>query len=242
MLVVGAVAGLRDHLRWFDDRPLFGRRIVVTRSREQAASSSTCSKSAAPRRSRRRRSGSRRPRTLAALDRACAEAGTFDWIVFTSANAVDRFMARLAERRHPRAEGRAHLRDRTVHGLDAPRYGIRVDLTPAEARRSGAGGAEGARGSPGTRFLLPRADIARELLADELRGAGADVTEVAVYRTSRRKRARRRLRHLPDAARSADRRGHVHERVTPCGTSRKSSAGSRPPTCFAPPSSPRSAR
>ena len=36
MLVIGAVVGLRDHLRWFDDRPLFGRRIVVTRSREQA--------------------------------------------------------------------------------------------------------------------------------------------------------------------------------------------------------------
>ena len=36
MLVIGRVAGLREHLRWFDERPLFGRRIVVTRSREQA--------------------------------------------------------------------------------------------------------------------------------------------------------------------------------------------------------------
>ena len=36
LLVIGSVAGLREHLRWFDDRPLFGKRIVVTRSRAQA--------------------------------------------------------------------------------------------------------------------------------------------------------------------------------------------------------------
>ncbi len=59
------------------------------------ASSWRCSRIAAQKRSRRPPSGSCRPTTCAALDRACAAAGTFDWIVFTSANGVDHFMARL---------------------------------------------------------------------------------------------------------------------------------------------------
>ena len=67
---------------------------------------------------------------------------------------------------------------------------------------------------PDQRVLLPRADIAREVIADELRAAHAEVTEVIAYRTAaRRRRARRRPRRLPDAARSSDRRRHLHERV-----------------------------
>ena len=95
LFVLGAVAGLRQHLRWFDERPLFGKRIVVTRSSEQAGefiemleergAEAICSPTIriAP------------PEDLGALDRACAQAGTFDWIVFASANAVDCFMDRL---------------------------------------------------------------------------------------------------------------------------------------------------
>ena len=90
------VAGLRDHLRWFDERPLFGKRVVVTRSREQAGElveqledlgaeaieAPTIRIAPAGRlRSARRR----RARTPA----------TYDWIVFTSANGVDSFMRRL---------------------------------------------------------------------------------------------------------------------------------------------------
>jgi uroporphyrinogen III methyltransferase/synthase len=64
------------------------------------------------------------------------------------------------------------------------RYGIRVDLTPEEYRAEAIAAALRALGNlRGQRFLLPRADIARELLADELRQAGAEVTEVAAYRT-----------------------------------------------------------
>src|SRR5215471_12538811 len=98
MFVVGRVAGLREHLRWFDDRPLFGRRIVVTRSREQAAdlvdmleergadAIQTPTIRIAP------------PDDLDGLDRACADAGSFDWIVLTSSNAVDAFFGRLLQR------------------------------------------------------------------------------------------------------------------------------------------------
>jgi uroporphyrinogen III methyltransferase/synthase len=64
------------------------------------------------------------------------------------------------------------------------RYGIRVDLTPAEHRTEGIITAFGDREAiRGKRFLLPRAQIARELLADELRNAGADVVEITAYTT-----------------------------------------------------------
>jgi uroporphyrinogen III methyltransferase/synthase len=186
LLVVGDVVRLRGHLRWFDDRPLFGRRIVVTRSREQAGELIAMLEErgaeaiAAP----TIRIGP--PDDLAALDRACAEAGTFDWIVFTSANGVDHFMARLLANGDVRdLKGVRLCTIGPATASRVTRYGIRVDLTPPEYRAEAVADALKATGDlAGMRFLLPRADIARELLADELRGAGAQVVEVAAYKTT----------------------------------------------------------
>jgi uroporphyrinogen III methyltransferase/synthase len=186
ILVVGVVAGLRDHLRWFDDRPLFGKRIVVTRSREQAselvemleelgaepivAPAIRIAPTADPE----------------ALERAAREVGSYDWVVFTSANGVDAFMRQLLD-------GPGDVRDMkgvricTIGPSTSARlarYGIKVDLTPAEYRAEAILDALVSRGEiRGKRFLLPRADIARELLAEELRRHGAEVEEVAAYRT-----------------------------------------------------------
>ena len=87
MLVVGAVAGLREHLRWFDDRPLFGRRIVVTRSREQAGELVEMLEERGAEAILAPTIRIAPPEDMEALDRACADAGAYDWIVFTSANA-----------------------------------------------------------------------------------------------------------------------------------------------------------
>jgi uroporphyrinogen III methyltransferase / synthase len=185
LLVVGAVAGLRQHLRWFDERPLFGRRIVVTRSLEQAGeliemleergaeAIPAPSIQIAP------------PEDADALGRACDEASTFDWIVFTSGNGVEYFMERLLATSDVRElKG---VRICTIGPSTASRvarYGIRVDLTPAEFRAEAVVDALKATGNlKGKRFLLPRADIARDLLADALREAGAFVLDVAAYRT-----------------------------------------------------------
>ena len=124
------------------------------------------------------------------------------------------------------------------------RYGLRVDLMPAEYRAEavidalrGAGAAQGQ-----ARPAAARRHRARGA-ADELRKAGAEVTEVVAYRTTLAAgRARRRPRHLPDAARPADRRRDVHERVGGPQLRRRSSARSRRPTCCAAPSSRRSGR
>ena len=184
MLVVGAVAGLRDHLRWFDDRPLSGKRVLVTRSREQAGElvdlleEYGANPILAPT-VRVEPAGD-----AAALDRACAEVGSFDWIVFTSANGVDHFLARLLG-------GRGDVRDLKGVRLctigpgtaaQLQRMGIKVDLAPSESRAEALVEALGGD-LRGRRVLLPRADQARDVLADQLRQAGAEVVEVVAYRT-----------------------------------------------------------
>ena len=185
LLVVGVVAGLRSHLRWFDDRPLSGRRIVVTRSREQAGELIDMLEERGAEAVGVPAIRIAPPQDLVALDAVCAQAGTFDWIVFTSANAVDHFMSRLL------ASG--DVRD--LHGVRLctvgpstaarlHRYGLRVDLTPGEFRADAVFAAMRDAGVlEGARVLLPRADLARDHLADELKLAGADVVEVVAYRT-----------------------------------------------------------
>ena len=185
LLVIGPVAGLREHLRWYDDRPLFGRRIVVTRSREQAGELIELLEERGAEAIPSPTIRIAPPEDAEALDRACAGAGGFDWLVFTSGNGVDYFMKRLLAVGDVRElKG---VRICTVGSSTAARvqrYGIRVDLVPEEYRAESIVDAFrdiGALG--GQRFLLPRADIAREVLAEELRAAGADVSEVAAYRT-----------------------------------------------------------
>jgi uroporphyrinogen III methyltransferase / synthase len=186
LLVVGAVVGLRDHLRWFDNRPLFGRRIVVTRSREQAGDLVDRLEALGA-----ETIGIPTIRILPAEDTAlmnaaCGAAHTFHWLVFTSVNGVEYFMKHFLGRRDIR-----DLKDVRICTVGPAttaameRYGVRVDLTPAEYRGEAVISALMTGDSVrGTRFLLPRSQIARELLADELRAAGGDVLEVAAYTTA----------------------------------------------------------
>ena len=185
IFIVGAVAGLREHLRWFDNRPLFGRRIVVTRSREQADELIDMLEERGAEAIPAPTIRIAPPDDMAPLDRACAEAGTFDWLVFSSANAVDSFMERLLATGDVRQLNGVRIctsGDSTAARL--ARYGIRADLTPSEFRAESLVDALKSSGElQGKRFLFPRADIARDVLGDELRAAGAEVVDVIAYRT-----------------------------------------------------------
>jgi uroporphyrinogen III methyltransferase / synthase len=186
LLVVGPVAGLREHLRWFDTRPLFGRRVLVTRARDQAAELVALLED-------------RGAETIclptirivpaaetAALEAVCDRVDGFDWIVFSSANAVEHFMRCLLERRDIRDLKGVRLcavGPATESAL--AHHGVRVDLVPSEHRAEGlvaalAGQLGGARRP---RVLIPRAEAGRQLVGDELRAMGVDVVEVVAYRT-----------------------------------------------------------
>jgi uroporphyrinogen III methyltransferase/synthase len=181
ILVVGSVAGLREHLRWFDERPLFGKRIVVTRAREQAAElverledlGAQVIEAAAVR--------IEPVVDTTMLDEACATAHTYDWIAFTSQNAVDHFMRRLmagpGDVRSLKGPRLCAVGPATAERL--ARYGLKIDVIPAEHHAEAA--ADGT--ITGRRVLFPKSDVGREVLADELRKAGAHVTEVVAYRT-----------------------------------------------------------
>ena len=186
MVIVGRVAGLRDHLRWFDARPLFGKRIVVTRPREQARELVELLEEQGALVIQAPLVKIAPPEDYAPLDDACARAGSFDWIVFTSANGVDAFLKRLCA-------GPGDLRDLKgarvcAVGAAAADHlravGIKADVALPEFRSENVVETLRAGGDlDGRQVLLPRAAGVRDVLAAELRKAGAEVTEVASYRS-----------------------------------------------------------
>ena len=184
VLIIGRVAALRAHLRWFDSRPLFGKRVVVTRAREQAAEfvNLLLELGAEPVEAPTIRIAP--PEDTALLDEACAIAPTFDWIIFTSTNGVDAFMERLlAGPGDARSLGGVQLC--AVGPATAARladYHLKVDVMPAEHHADAV--AEVLREHVrGARVLLPRGNLARASLPGALRDAGADVVDVVAYRT-----------------------------------------------------------
>jgi uroporphyrinogen III methyltransferase/synthase len=186
MLVVGRVVGFREHLRWFDERPLFGKRILVTRSREQAADLCDALSLLGAESIEAPMIRIVPPDDPGPLQETAARAGEFDWVIFTSGNAVEAFMdALLSDGRDMRALSGAKLC--TVGSATAAKlasYRLHADLIPEEFRAEGVIAALRALGSlQGAKVLLPRADIGREVIAEELRKAGAAVTDVTAYRT-----------------------------------------------------------
>lgn len=186
VLVVGKVVGFREHLRWFDARPLVGRRVLVTRSKDQAGELVELLEAQGAEAVEAPLINIVPPEDYAPLDAECERAGAYDWIVFTSANAATAFMDRLLQgTRDVRALAGARLcaiGPGTASRLT--RFGLKVDLIPEDHSAMGVVAAlKGAGSIKGKRVLFPKADIARDVLPEELREAGAEVTEVVAYRT-----------------------------------------------------------
>ena len=179
-IVIGGVAGL--DLAWFELLPLFGRRVVVTRARHQGGELS--------RRLRAAGAGVVEVPTIAiadpadggaALAAAAAQAGTYDWVVFTSANAVGRFVAHLHD---ARSFGRARIAaigPGTAAALAA--QGLVADLVPARFVAETLLEAFPDPDATGAAVLLPQAADARDVLAVGLRAKGWQVNVVEAYRT-----------------------------------------------------------
>lgn len=193
IVVIGRVVSLRHSLAWFDRRPLWGRRVLVTRAKEQAP--------ALVQALRDKGAGVialpvlafTKPESEGFLHHAIdelREGDTYDWVLFTSANGA-RFLHRALWDRglDLRVLGRcrvACIGPATAEALEE--RGIRADLIPAEFRAEGLLEAlEAAGGIRGQRFLIPRAEVAREVLPDTLRAKGGIVDVVPTYRTIRPK-------------------------------------------------------
>ncbi len=180
VVVVGRVVEFREHTAWFEQLPLFGRRVLVARAEAQAAELAL---------ELRRRAAepvgvplldvipSAQPEALAT---ALSQASSYDWIVYSSANAV-RFGA-------PRGDALARTRVACIGEATARaarEAGLRVDLVPpGESTPDELVAALAAAGPlAGLRVLLPRAERARDTLPRALEALGAHVDAVEAYRT-----------------------------------------------------------
>ncbi|MDO8673711.1 MAG: uroporphyrinogen-III C-methyltransferase [Dehalococcoidia bacterium] len=181
--IVGEVVGLRQKLRWFDNKPLFGKRVLVTRTRDQASALSSLLRSHGAYPVEFPTIKIEPPADFAQMDAAIERLGEYDWVVFTSANGVKSMISRLASLgQDVRAFGKAKLSAiGPATAKELTRYGLRVDLMPEEYVAQSIIDRIG--DVVGKRILLPRADIAREMLVVELNKRGAMVDEVAAYRT-----------------------------------------------------------
>ncbi|MDO8785517.1 MAG: uroporphyrinogen-III C-methyltransferase [Syntrophales bacterium] len=183
--VVGDVVSLRDKLRWFDNRPLFRKGIMVTRAADQAGELSRLLTEQGARVYECPTIKIGTPETFRELDEAIASLGAFDWLIFTSYNAVTSFFARLQELgRDSRAIGSCRIcavGPKTADAL-AP-YGIRADLVPADYQAEGVVEAFKSLIIGSERVLFPKSDRAREVIPAELRKLGAEVAAPVAYRT-----------------------------------------------------------
>ena len=197
VIVVGEVVTLRPTINWFEKKPLLGKRIMVTRTREQASDlvmrleelGADCVEFATI--------ALEPPDTWEALDQAVDDRGRFDWLLFTSINAIQFFFRRLFERQLD-ARALAGMKIAVVGNATAAelqKYGLKADLLPAkEFTGEGLAATLIEQGAGAARFLLPRALKANEALPEILQQAGAKVTIVPVYQNVRPKGREEALR------------------------------------------------
>lgn len=185
VIIVGEVVRLRQQLRWFDNQPLFGKRILVTRARHQANQLSrlltergavaiempVIQIQSAP--------------SSDELDRAILSLDSYHWIVFTSVNGVEAFFHRLhalnLDARWLKGVKIGVIGSATAKAVEEA--GLRPDYLPEVYTSQGFLAGLETQDIAGCRVLLPRADIAGKELAQGMAQLGAEVLEVTAYRT-----------------------------------------------------------
>ena len=187
VIVIGEVTRDMPESSWFTDRPLFGRRVLLTRPEKQVAAL----------RRRLAELGAdvlvqpaieiSEPEDWAPVDAALAELASYDWLVFSSSNGVRFLVDRLIDQ-HGDVRSLAGVQIAAIGPGTAEalaEYRVKADLVPEEYRAEALAEALTAEGSAtGKRFLLARASRGREVLAETLRAAGAEVEQVVVYRSA----------------------------------------------------------
>lgn len=183
--VVGDVVRLRERLRWFDSRPLFGTEVLVTRATDQAGVFSRLLQGYGARVYECPTIAVTPPEDFTELDNAIGALSGFDWVILTSANGVNAFFDRLhCLGLDSRALGPCRVAvvgPKTGEVLAA--RGIRPDLVPSGYHAEGVVEAFGKMEVAGKRALYPRGDRARDVIGPGLEKLGMDVTAPVSYRT-----------------------------------------------------------
>ncbi len=192
IIVVGEVVALREQLKWFDDpaqKPLLGKRIVVTRSRSQASELTAQLEALGANVFELPTIAFEKPDAalMAELEAAVARLGNYQWLVLTSVNGVDAFFEAL-DRAGKDSRALAGIKVVAIGPATAKRiaaHGIKVDLLPrqyiAESVVEAMLSQKGAEQTD--RVLIARAELARDVLPDALKAARLAVDVVSSYKT-----------------------------------------------------------
>jgi uroporphyrinogen III methyltransferase/synthase len=183
LIVIGEVVNLRGTLDWFEKRPLFGKRIIVTRTREQASELVAKLEEAGASCYECSTINIEPVDSYEILDGELERIDEYHWILFTSLNGVRYFFQRLfakgMDSRDLKGPDIAVVGKSTADLLLS--YGINADLIPPTFTGEGLAESLLDQGVEGRNILIPRAKVAREILPETLRGGGGQVTVSAVY-------------------------------------------------------------
>jgi len=185
VIVVGDVVKLRDQLNWFERLPLFGKRIVITRAREQAENLREALAELGAEVIELPTIEIRNPASWEPLDKAIQRLEEFQFLLVTSVNGVRSFLSRLS------ASGKdvRDLKGLTIGAIgpataaEFARTGVKVDFVPTEYRAEGLLESLASHDLRGKAFLIPRAKVARDLVPRALEERGARVEVVEAYET-----------------------------------------------------------
>ena len=185
--VFGEVVRLREKLNWFETRPLFGKRVVVTRTRQGAGALSARLAALGADVIEIPTIRTEGPQDLRAFAELVRDAHTYEWLLFTSPNGVDAFFE-MFYKIYDDAREIGGVRIGAVGPATAARlkeFRLKVDVQPEKAVAEALVEALNAESSvENTRFLLVRPEATRDVIAAELNRQGAIVDEAIAYRTA----------------------------------------------------------
>jgi len=195
VVVVGEVVNLRQKLQWFEGKPLFGKRVAVTRARTQAGVLADKLESLGGEAWEFPVIEIVPPVDFGPLDQAIQRLSEFSWLLFTSVNGVEFFFRRLKQLGKDIRQ-LAGLKICTIGPATrkaVETFHLLVDLVPREFRAEGVLEAFDGKLTTADRILLPRAEVAREVLPERLAALGIPLEVVPAYRTVQGQAEKERL-------------------------------------------------